>query len=381
MAYPVSQTDILNTIYQEATQSRTVIIAPDILIKLEYVCRNQQNRAGVRLLLACLLAKLHRPDVDIRKPYTEIGGSDTFSGRTYDEQYIAPFVLEHDLPCNATTAFLTPALRNRNITLTPDVNLVGRPPELYQSVLELLATIHNGTIAPDILLIETVRLLLTLRDERRQRLRALLAQLQSADENIPLAAESIVSLVESHMRLPKSSRLPVLLVAAAYEVAAVGLGEHALPLQAHHAADKQTGALGDIEVVLLSDERVYTVYEMKDKRMAKADIELALAKISTFAQRTGYRIGQYIFITTEPIDRDVAEYAANLYTETHGIEIGILDCISFLRHFLHLFHRLRMQVVDAYQELVLAEPASAVSDALKEAFLALRRAAESGVAE
>jgi hypothetical protein len=349
--------------------------------KIEYICRNEQNRAGVRLLMACLLAKLHRPEVDIRKPYTEIGGTDTFSGRTYDEQYIAPFVIEHDLPCTATTAFLTPALRNRNSTLTSDVNLVGRPPELYQAALELLAAVHDSVLAPDALLSETVRLLIALRDERRQRVRDLLLQLQSSEDGVPLAAESIVSLIESHLKLPKSSRLPVLMVAAAYEVAAMALGEHALPLQAHNAADKQTGALGDIVMALLSDERLYTVYEMKDKCVIKGDIEIALGKISAFAQRTGKRIGHYIFITTEPIDREVAEYAASLYIETHGIEFVLLDCISFLRHFLHIFHRLRMQFLEAYQERVLAEPASAVSDALKEAFLALRRAAESGVAE
>jgi DNA adenine methylase len=43
----------------------------------------------------CLLAKLHRPDVDIRKLYTEIGDPDAFSGRTYDERYITTFINEH----------------------------------------------------------------------------------------------------------------------------------------------------------------------------------------------------------------------------------------------------------------------------------------------
>lgn len=71
------------------------------------------------------------------------------------------------------------------------------------------------------------------------------------------------------------------------------------------------------------------------------------------------------------------EYATNIYEITGGIEIVILDCLSFLRHFLHLFHRLRMQFLEAYQTLVLAEPESAVSQPLKEAFLALRQAAES----
>jgi len=82
-------------------------------------------------------------------------------------------------------------------------------------------------------------------------------------------------------------------------------------------------------------------------------------------------------VTTDEIDRDVAEYGATFCEKLGGTEIAILDCIGFLRHFLHLFHRLRMDYLSAYQDLVLAEPDSAVSQTLKEAFLALRKVAES----
>ncbi len=67
----------------------------------------------------------------------------------------------------------------------------------------------------------------------------------------------------------------------------------------------------------------------------------------------------------------------SIYEKTGGIEFVVLDCIGFLRHFLHLFHRSRMQFLEAYQDLVLTEPESAVRRPLKEAFLALRLAAES----
>jgi hypothetical protein len=78
-----------------------------------------------------------------------------------------------------------------------------------------------------------------------------------------------------------------------------------------------------------------------------------------------------------PVGDDIREYARSKYDETGGVEIAILDCIGFLRHFLHLFHRLRKDFLDHYQTLVLHEPDSAVSQGLKEAFLALRQAAES----
>lgn len=149
------------------------------------------------------------------------------------------------------------------------------------------------------------------------------------------------------------------------------LGERVLTLEAHQAADEQTGALGDVQIALIGDDQVITAYEMKTRRVTQNDIDRALQKIHD-------HIDNYIFITTEEISEQAKDYAAGMYDRTGGIEVVILDCISFLRHFLHLFHRLRMQFLEAYQTLVLAEPESAVSQPLKEAFLALRQAAESG---
>jgi DNA adenine methylase len=349
--------------------------------KVEFVARNLQNRAGVRLLMACLLAKAHKLEIDIRKPYTEIGGNDSYSGRTYDEQYISAFISEHGLPCNSTTAFLTPALRNRNIVLTPDMNLVGRPPRLYQSVLELLTDVHAGRVAAEDLLAETVRSLLVLRDQQRLRMETLLSQLEARDDTLLLSAENIITLIQQHLASPRSSRLLVLIVAAAYTAASANLGERVLPLKSHNAADRQTGALGDVEITLVADNNVITSYEMKDKRVTRTDLDIALAKILHFHQQQSRRIDNYIFVTTEAVTVEVQEYAASLYQKTGGVEFVVLDCVAFLRHFLHLFHRLRMQFLDAYQKLVLQEPDSSVSQPLKELFLTLRQAAESQISE
>lgn len=145
-----------------------------------------------------------------------------------------------------------------------------------------------------------------------------------------------------------------------------------MPLQAHNAADKQTGSAGDIGIALVDDEGVITAYEMKAKSVTVADINIALEKIKPHTAT----LQNYIFITTETIDPMARQYAAEKYDELGGVEIAILDCLSFLRHFLHLFHRLRTDFLDAYQSLLLAEPTSAVSHTLKEAFLTLRKAAE-----
>jgi hypothetical protein len=368
--------EILRDTYERAvaTLNTTVIADPAIRERVDYVCRCTSNRAGVRLLMSCLLGKIDRPNVDPRKPYTEIGGTDAFSGRTYDERYLTKFINEQRLPVNLTTAFLTPTLRNIDHPLTTDHELVGRPRDLYRKTLELLEDVAEERIAADVLLVETVRVLLLLRDEKLARMASLLGALERTEGALPLSSESIAILINQHLACKNASRLPVLVVAAAYEAAGARLAERVLPLNSHNAADRQTGSLGDVEICLIGDDSVVTAYEMKMKRVTQDDIDVAATKIA----RASQRIHNYLFVTTDVIDPVVAEYAATFYENTDGTEVAILDCIGFLRHFLHLFHRLRGDYLTAYQRLLLNEPDSAVSQTLKEAFLALRQAAESG---
>lgn len=367
---------ILENIYKKATKNlgNTVIRDDGIRERVDFVCRCVSNRAGARLLMSCLLGKLHDPNVDPRKPYTEIGGSDSFSGRAYDEQYVTQFINRHRLPCNQTTAFLTPTLRNIDHALTTDVELVGRPRQLYKKTVQLLEDVAENRIAPDILLIETVRILLQMRDDKLARMASLQESLRHTDGALPLSSEAIVTLIQQHLACKKASRLPVLIVAAAYQSAGERLAERVLPLNSHNAADLQTGSIGDLEICLVADDDVVTAYEMKMKRVTIDDIDAAIMKIA----RRSQRINNYLFVTTDTIDPNVSEYAKKCYEEIGGVEIAILDCIEFLRHFLHLFHRIRADYLNAYQNLVLNEPDSAVGQPLKEAFLALRHAAESG---
>ncbi|AFY61561.1 restriction endonuclease, SacI family [Synechococcus sp. PCC 6312] len=366
--------EILETALQRVVINlqKVIVLNNQIRQKCEYISNNLSNRAGVRLLMSCLLAKIHNPEVDIRKPYTQIGGKDSFSGRTYDEQYITAFINKYNLPCNTTTAFLTPALRNRNETLVQGLNLVGRPPQLYTYALDLLDDVYSNRILASDLLAEVIRLLIILRDQRQQRIKELTQALETTKDAIPLSSEDIIKLIEQHLSLKGTSRLPVLIVAAAYSAAQKYLGERVVALQSHNAADSQTGAIGDIEITLVNDNKVITSYEMKDKRVTKEDVDRALKKLSVIQNKPD----NYIFVTTDEIVSEVRNYACSLYLETNGIEFVILDCIGFIRHYLHLFHRLRTSFLQEYQKLILAEPESSISQPVKEAFLSMRHAAE-----
>ena len=367
--------DILKKVLKKAegNLAKENVTDPVIRKDLEYVARVTSNRAGIRLLMSCLLAKIHEPNLDPRKPYTQIGTDDSFSGRTYDERNLTHFITENNLPCNSTTAFLTPALRNIDHPLTTDVEIVGRPREMYSSTLRLLDEVYKGSVTAKALLTDAIRLLIQWRNEKRQRMKQLIEELQGSKGGLPLSSEQIVTLIQQHLACKNSSRLTVLIVAAAYQAASSRIGEWGKPLQAHNAADFQTKAFGDVEICLVGDDQVVTAYEMKMKRVTTDDVDIAVQKIT----RSKSGIQNYIFITTEQIDPQIVDYAASFYEKTNGTEIAILDCLGFVRHYLHFFHRLRQEFLDAYQGLVLSEHESAVSQPLKEAFLVLRRAAES----
>ena len=267
---------------------------------------------------------------------------------------------------------MTPGFRTKNIVLTTDVQLEGRPAEMYTAVLQLFGDIQKNRVSAQNVMDEAIRLLILERDKRDVSIKNLLKDIRRTVDKLPLSAENIVTLINQHINCKNSSRLPVLVVAAAYRVAEVHLGERILRLHSHNAADKQTGAAGDLEITVVGDNDVVTAYEMKMKPVTISDVNQALEKIA----RQKDTIQQYVFITTDRIDREVADFAAALYEELGGIEIAILDCLGFIGHFLHLFHRLRTDFLDEYQKLVLKEPESAVSHTLKEAFLTLRKAAE-----
>lgn len=370
-----SPAQILARFYQQANDDLTLGWVDDGIIRsrIWYLANCQSNRAGVRLLMSCMLAKVHRPEVDPREPYTEIGTQTCFSGRTYDEQFITSFINENSLPCNTTTAYLTPAFRNHSAPLVVGTELTGRPREMYSHLLAILDSVATGRVQADDVLSETLRLLSIIRNDEQARRIEFLNAIQAGDGRLPLSSEAIVKLIEQHLACRNSSRLPVLVVAAAYKSAGQRLGEEVGDLHAHNAADEQTGALGDVEVFLVGENHVATAYEMKTRRVTIDDIDRGIEKIEDHQPL----VDNYVFVTTEPIDPVVQDYACRVYETLGGVEMVVLDCIGFLRHFLHLFHRSRMEFLEAYQELLLNEPASAVSEALKTAFLSLRRTAES----
>ena len=220
------------------------------------------------------------------------------------------------------------------------------------------------------MLLDCIKILIKIKQENTERLKTLMSGLKTSKDHSHLSVHEIINLLIQHLSCKNSSRLSVLIVASAYKSAEKYLKRKVWPLKSHTSADKQTQAFGDVEITLSDDNHVVTCYEMKTKEIIESDIHIALEKI----KKSAY-LDNYIFITTEPIKKSVQKIAQKSYIST-GVEMVILDCIGFIKHFLYLFYKIRMKFLDEYQKMVLNESNSAVSQELKEAFIVLRKTSE-----
>ncbi len=351
------------------TPSRLFVSNEQIRSKVLSVCKCERNKAPIRYILSALLAKCSDPKIDTRQPYPKLGEK-SFPGRTIDESHVQSLVHKYQLPCNDTTAFLTPAFRTIETAIKKSTFEKCRPVYVYNDMMDILDYVEEHPLTAYNILCQMLAALVQVKQETETRMSQLMESLSANKEHI-LSSEEITKLLKQHLDCKGSSRLPVLMVAAAYQAVSHLTKETNRSLLAHNAADSQTGATGDIEITLQSDDCTVTCYEMKKKKVAKDDIYVCVEKMSKLRQKPD----NYIFITTELIDEDVKELAASFYGKL-GVEIAVLDCLGFINHFLHFFHRYRTDFLNHYQQLVLDEPTSAVSQPLKEAFLSLRRVAE-----
>lgn len=360
----------LEELYDKVSKRLSKSLTKDKAIaqKIESICRCNKNKAPIRFLMSGLLSKIKDPTICLYKPYSAFG-EHSYTGRSNDEDVVQPFIHKYSLPCNSTTAYLTPAFRTIEKPLTKDFFNKCRPKEVYYDMMDVLDYVEQNPNEAYNVLAEIIRFLIIIKNENRQRIDQLLQEVKN--DGTELSSEEITTLLIQHLNCNGSSRLPVLIIAAAYQAVQDLTKEQCKPLYAHNAADSQTGALGDIEIMIEGEDLTVTCYEMKKKKVTADDIAVCKSKIISAKAK----IDNYIIITTDKIDFEVINLAKTCYGEI-GVEIAVLDCIGFINHFLHFFHRHRTKFLNNYQELLLSEPDSSVSQPLKEAFLSLRRVAE-----
>jgi hypothetical protein len=125
----------------------------------------------------------------------------------------------------------------------------------------------------------------------RERIKILLAGVDRIPQALPLSVEDTMNLIGIHFDCKRAERLPVLTMMAAFSAGKTRLGGRVLNLTGHYAADEQTGAVGDVQITILGDDKVVTSYEMKNKAVLNGDIDRALQKIAA----QGKHVQNYIF--------------------------------------------------------------------------------------
>ena len=92
----------------------------------------------------------------------------------------------------------------------------SRPPEPYHQMMDVIDYVELYPEKAELVLLEIIRNLIVIKAENEQRLQEQLAQIKAGSDAITLSSEEIVALIEQHLHCKNSSRLPVLIVAAAY---------------------------------------------------------------------------------------------------------------------------------------------------------------------
>lgn len=131
----------LEKLHKKAAKRKNSFVEARIEKPIHYICRSG-NKAPIRYLMSGMVAKIDRPSINLYKPISSLGGDDAYEGRSYDEDIIEPYVLKHQLPCNVTTAFLTPSFRKIERPLAKEMFKTSRPPQPYYQMMDVLAYVE-----------------------------------------------------------------------------------------------------------------------------------------------------------------------------------------------------------------------------------------------
>jgi len=240
---------------------------------------SQKASTGFTNIVTCLAIKVARPDVDIRYHQVQIQGQTergaNFNFRGLSEKVVYPWLNDHAFE-GAKSGWQTRTFeRPKPYMLTYDEN-IG---DIKDAFLITFDEIEEHTQPAD----DTLAYLIYQQMVHREFKKIVLSIPRTQDIQL------IVNVFKSHFfyRYKASkgaSRLPVLALYAIYLVLIEQLeryrGMELKPLEEHSAADSQTGAIGDIEVIRSDSKEVFEAIEVKhDIALNERIIQDAATKI------------------------------------------------------------------------------------------------------
>jgi DNA (cytosine-5)-methyltransferase 1 len=292
----------------------------------------QRASAAFNAIITCLAIKVFKPNADIRYHQTQIQADTSrpagFNFRTPSEAIIYPWLNAHMFE-GAKSGWQTRTLeRPVPYMLDYSENIA----EVKAPFLQVFDEIEEQGQSASDALAYLVYLQLILRESKK----ITLSKPRTTDISL------IVDLLSAHFfhgykESRGASRLPVLALYAIYSVLTEQLarfkGMELKPLEEHSAADSQTGALGDIEVVNTGTQEVFEAIEVKHGiPITEAVIRSAMSKIMD------KRIDRYYVLTTH-VPCELAPGLIPLLTKTrdlYGCQLIANGVMPSLRYYLRM---------------------------------------------
>jgi len=328
---PIQQ--FLESAYQEALAalgSGNTIVSPlsrqeqeQLNIILAYA---EQSKAVLTVTLTSIAYKALHPEQDVRNHQTSI--QQGYSGRTFDTQFITPFMKAKKFPAMAESGWLTRSLEQKvpyNMHYTGAIT----PKNLKNAFLSVLQDVNPANA--DAYLAYLLQGLILQRNKYSIDL--------AKPTALPIA--SILEVLEKqfHYRYQAdgAARLPVLAIYSAYQALMPELkrfhGKTLLPLESHTSADRRSGRIGDIDMVDDKD-RAFEAVEVKygitvTRQMVKDAFE-------KFSKTPVNRY--YILSTAKPAPAEMAgiEDEIRRIKSVHGCQLIVNGVMETLKYYLRL---------------------------------------------
>ena len=294
---------LLHKVWQEACADPHHVAVPELREALETL---QRSRSGSirEALLGCALAGCVHPEVDLRRPYLNLGER-AFSGRTLDERVVNPFLQAEDVPC--TKGPYLAMFRRQAVFDTSYLNK-ARDKAAMRAFLQCLDELERADAARRrAILVDVARMFVRLRDESNIRL----LQLPRP------SASTLARLMHEMLGQRSGGRVALWGVAAAWQAMAdaFGLGWD-VRVQGINVADVPSGAVADVEV-RTRDEELVMALEVTERCV---DAERLRATFRSKIAPNGLRDYLFLHGGGEP-DGKVLELLERMLVQGHAVEM------------------------------------------------------------
>ncbi|WP_273828814.1 hypothetical protein [Pseudomonas sp. SBT1-2] len=274
--------------------------------------------------LTLLSYKVLHPEQDIRAHKEEYENG--FSARAFDTKVTIPFLIEHSLPRNVETHWLTQTLSFAPVLLR-GVQLKTVPKACGPLLVEVVND-ANESQNPDLIYFMMVSIMIELILVRNKD-----KVVMTRPKNLPIDSVKVLIFKHfNHKYKNNAPRLPQLAIYAIYKCILDKMlrfeGQSLEPIQRMKSADRKAGTVGDI--VVSKDGSPIEAVEIKfGKPIAVVDVSEAIEKVRAES------VSRYYLLSTEGVaseDVEIINKKKSEFLKQNGCEIivnGVIDTIGY----------------------------------------------------